>query len=511
MKTYLIKLILVIAIALTLASCKKNLEPVVYSQFTSANFPTTLNDAELLINDFYVTFSGTYDSYRASDGYGQAPVYSAVGGWALNSSLVTDEMRDNTILNRFNWGVDWDRANSWMSNLYSKVGTVSSITNVIAGINKLEGVDATKKTALLAEAKCLRGWAMFLLNDWFGPVNVMLNPDSVSVKLTNTPRPSQAVFNSYIIKDLTEALPDLPGITNNTSNWGRVNQGVARMLLAKFYMNNHQWAEAKPYVDDLLSMGYSLQPDYKSIFLESQNNEIIWAKEANESANGYNTNFNLSLPGREFKILICGVTIQPYVGFENFYMPWAFVDKYTAGDIRLDNIATSFIELNEDGTVHDTIKREQLPYGAYWMKCRVKDANEELTSCLYTHPWRLADVLLMAAEIENELNGPTDAAVAYVKQVTDRAGTTIPADATTSTQAFRDFLCDERGRELFEEGWRRMDMIRIQSATQGVNKWREWGKNSGFLDNASDAHWDKFPLPFDALNQNKGMVQNPGY
>ena len=56
-----------------------------------------------------------------------------------------------------------------------------------------------------------------------------------------------------------------------------------------------------------------------------------------------------------------------------------------------------------------------------------------------------------------------------------------------------------------------MDMIRIQSSTQGVNKWREWGFNGGFLSNATDSHWDKFPLPFDALNQNKGAVQNPGY
>jgi hypothetical protein len=529
MKTYRIKLILVIAIALTLASCKKNLEPVIYSQFTSANFPTNIGDAELMINDFYVEYAGTWTANRASDGLSSKPAYSAIGGWAYYNSLVTDERVDNTTLNRFNWGLDFDQDGLWGawagSNLYGKVGLVSKITKVLGAIDKLEGVDPVQKASKIAEAKCLRGWALFMLNDWFGPVNIFLNPDSVSVKLTNTPRPSQAVFDGYIVNDLTQALPDLPDKTNNTPEWGRVNKGVARMLLAKFYMNQHKWAEAKPYVDDILSMGYTLQPDYKSIFLESQNNEIIWTKEANESANGYNTNFNLSLPGVEYYVSMCGIHLQPNVGFNNIYMPWDFVLKftgaqeridnplYTGGDSRLDNIATSFIEYNDDKftDVHDTIKREKLPFGAYWMKPLVKDAKEELTSVLYTHPWRLADVLLMAAEIENELNGPTATAVAYVKQVTDRAGTTIPAGATASTQAFRDFLCDERGRELFEEGWRRMDMIRIQSATQGVNKWREWGKNSGFLDNASDAHWDKFPLPFDALNQNKGMVQNPGY
>ncbi|HEY5139379.1 MAG TPA: RagB/SusD family nutrient uptake outer membrane protein, partial [Methylococcales bacterium] len=426
-----------------------------------------------MINDFYVEYAGTWTANRASDGLSSKPAYSAIGGWAYYNSLVTDERVDNTTLNRFNWGLDFDQDGLWGawagSNLYGKVGLVSKITKVLGAIDKLEGVDPVQKASKIAEAKCLRGWALFMLNDWFGPVNIFLNPDSVSVKLTNTPRPSQAVFDGYIVNDLTQALPDLPDKTNNTPEWGRVNKGVARMLLAKFYMNQHKWAEAKPYVDDILSMDYTLQPDYKSIFVESQNNEIIWTKEANESANGYNTNFNLSLPGREYKILICGVTIQPYVGFENFYMPWDFVDKFTNGDKRLDNIATSFIELNEDGTVHDTITRSKLPYGAYWMKCRVKDATDEMTSPLYTHPWRLADVLLMAAEIESEIDGGPSADIVnnYIIPITDRAGTTanIPANVTNASctlQEFRDFLCDERGRELFEEGWRRMDLIRIQ-------------------------------------------------
>ena len=163
MKTYRIKLILVIAIALTLASCKKNLEPVIYSQFTSANFPTNIGDAELMINDFYVEYAGTWTANRASDGLSSKPAYSAIGGWAYYNSLVTDERIDNTTLNRFNWGLDFDQDGLWGawagSNLYGKVGLVSKITKVLGAIDKLEGVDPVQKASKIAEAKCLRGWA----------------------------------------------------------------------------------------------------------------------------------------------------------------------------------------------------------------------------------------------------------------------------------------------------------------------------------------------------------------
>lgn len=73
---------------------------------------------------------------------------------------------------------------------------------------------------------------------------------------------------------------------------------------------------------------------------------------------------------------------------------------------------------------------------------------------------RYAEVLLSYAEAENELNGPTQNAQNAIQPILTRANVTIPATAIANKEAFRDYLLEERGRELHCEGQRRQDLIR---------------------------------------------------
>ena len=119
--------------------------------------------------------------------------------------------------------------------------------------------------------------------------------------------------------------------------------------------------------------------------------------------------------------------------------------------------------------------------------------------------FRYADVLLSLAEIENELNGPTDKALGYLKQITDRVGVThtIPADIQSSKEKFKEFLLMERGRELFMEGWRRQDLIRF-------GKYIEFARNRGCT--AAKDHMVLFPIPPKVITESGGVIeQNPGY
>ena len=78
----------------------------------------------------------------------------------------------------------------------------------------------------------------------------------------------------------------------------------------------------------------------------------------------------------------------------------------------------------------------------------------------------------------------------------------IPASATSSKEAFRDYLLEERGRELFCEGQRRQDLIR-----HGVyiSLARERGNN------AQD-YQVLFPIPQSVITEAGGIVeQNQGY
>jgi len=491
MKTNYIKFILAIVVALGVASCKKELQPVFYSQLTSTNFPKTLKDADKMLNDIYYQFY-TETVNRASDGASSVCVYSDFGGWCWWSEVAADGALQRGIPCRFNCGLNFDITNSCGnsggSNCYSKVAVVSQLTVIIDVIEKMtvSAADTSLQKQKIAEGKCLRWWFEFLLYDFFGPVLVIRNADSVSVKYTNKPRPTSEEFFKYIEEDFKDAIPHLLEKTNGTSDWGRVNKGVARLLLAKLYMNAHRYAEAKPYIDDIINMEnpYEILPKYNDVFYVSNNNEVIWARESKNLT--YPGNFdggNAALPSLNYPFKIFGFQWPGNEGGGSLVAPWDFYDRYTVNDKRRTHFADKYYYIKSD---NDTVfvQRSYTTnwlnggiYGAYF----IKDSTywrQDRDNCTYVHPMRYGDVVLMKAEIEAEISGKPSDGISWLQKITDRAGTTAHMRDTLKNgactlQEFRNFLCDERGRELFWEGWRRMDMIRIQSATKGVNKWRE--------------------------------------
>jgi hypothetical protein len=64
-----------------------------------------------------------------------------------------------------------------------------------------------------------------------------------------------------------------------------------------------------------------------------------------------------------------------------------------------------------------------------------------------------------------------------------------------------DNLLDERGRELYYEGWRRQDLIRFGKY---LNAWQEKPADSGTKNLL-------FPIPANQLAVNPNLTQNPGY
>ena len=60
----------------------------------------------------------------------------------------------------------------------------------------------------------------------------------------------------------------------------------------------------------------------------------------------------------------------------------------------------------------------------------------------------------------NELNGPSEEAIEWVNQIRRRANATEIKLVDFNKDTFRDFILDERGRELYCEGHRRDDLIR---------------------------------------------------
>lgn len=105
-------------------------------------------------------------------------------------------------------------------------------------------------------------------------------------------------------------------------------------------------------------------------------------------------------------------------------------------------------------------------FGKYryeWLPRRVTSTNDDGLNWLYM---RYSDILLMAAEAINEIDGPA-AAAPYLKQVRTRAFPTASAkvetfmaQATASKTAFFNAIVDERALEFTGEMLRKGDLIR---------------------------------------------------
>jgi hypothetical protein len=106
---------------------------------------------------------------------------------------------------------------------------------------------------------------------------------------------------------------------------------------------------------------------------------------------------------------------------------------------------------------------------------------------------RFADVLLMKAEAQLRTGNATGALL-IVNQLRLKRG------ATPLTSVDLNALLDERGREMYWEGWRRQDQIRFGKFLQA---WQEKPQ--------SGPERLLFPIPSDQMAVNPNLTQNPGY
>jgi starch-binding outer membrane protein, SusD/RagB family len=134
-----------------------------------------------------------------------------------------------------------------------------------------------------------------------------------------------------------------------------------------------------------------------------------------------------------------------------------------------------------------------------------------------------ADVLLMIAEAENELNGPTIIAHNALNEVRQRAGvitfTSDNGNNFISKDDFHQEVMDERARELCFEGVRKMDLVRWgvfvsemqQAAIQAENDSRANTRRAMMVEVASKmtTKYLLFPIPQSELKLNNKMTQNP--
>jgi hypothetical protein len=138
----------------------------------------------------------------------------------------------------------------------------------------------TKKTRLIAEAKFLRAYFYFRLNQVWKGVPVYLEP--VKYDEFTKPRETEEAVWNVIIKDLTDCInePNLSAkYAKGNTNYGRATKGAAYALRGKAYMYMKKWAEAAADFAQVQAAGYSLFSNYNTLFKEinEQSDEMIFS------------------------------------------------------------------------------------------------------------------------------------------------------------------------------------------------------------------------------------------
>ena len=491
------------ALALTMSSCNDELETKNYTDMSPSNFFTSEGDFDAALTGLYLPLTTNWGYSDGGTGKWYNSLFNAdINAYYPAGMVTTDIMRhySSYIYDEFNVGPS---SNGAIVTTYNAIRFVARATDVINRIGNSSGSTQAIRDRYVAEAKILRAFYMYALMDFFGPVNVKLDPATL-MDNTIEPRPSKETYVGYIESDLNDAIAttSLPDKYNdNPGEWGRMSKAIAYAVQMRLYMHEKQWQKAKDACQKLMSMGYSLLSVYEDVFKSAVNDEMIWGVPANTASDNY---YVTEILPSDFKrgydntgrSYIRGNDTQFFSGWQVYCMRWDFYDTFAENDVRKHTILCEYDTPNGDRKDRNHGMVGAIPIK--FMDTQFANWGTQTAQPIV----RFAEVLLSFAEAENELNGPNATAVNALKQVTDRAGVTIPASATANKEAFRNYLLMERGHELFGEGVRRQDLIR-----HGVyiTLARERGNN------AQD-YQVLFPIPQNVITEANGIIeQNPGY
>ncbi len=466
---------------------------------------------------------------------GVAPAYSGLRNYtspfavyALNEVCTDEIIVPDRLGNWYDFGI-WEQLwkhtwlpshgnveQAWQDIYFGIVG----INQILIAVNRINPAP-TDIIAIEAELKTVRAFYYFMALDLFGNVPIV---DETTTDFTSLPNKSRAEVFTYIEKELKDNLQAL-STEVNPKTYGRSTQWFAHTILAKLYLNDQvytgtsRWVECIAACDAILNSGkYSLENDFFNNFKINNegSRENIFSIPFDRLA-GLNAYFLqvLSLhynSGETFGLR--------WGGFNGFCSTAEYYNLFDADDVRRNMFLVgqqykdqivSPANLQYDGAgnllIFDPVittftiqppKTETA--GARCVKWELDKESWVMSNDFAVY--RLADVILMKAEAQFR-NGNAADALSTINQringVSIRSRTGLPD--FTAGEMNLDGLLAERARELSWEGHRRNDLIRFGHFTDARIPEK----------NVSESFRTLFPIPRSVMENNKNLVQNPGY
>jgi len=261
-------IIICTAAAVSFSSCKKDLlDTAPYGSLATESMWSSDNLTDLGVNGIYNALRLGIQNSGASGL--EIYQYDRFGVTAQNRDA--ESMLQGTIT-----PANGLFSNNWR-NFYEGVIRAN---DAIANIPVKSPSAPAKKARLIAEAKFLRAYFYFRLNQVWKGVPVYLEP--VKYDAFTKPRETEEAVWNVIVNDLTDCInePNLPAkYAKGNSAYGRVTKGAAYALRGKAYMYMKKWAEAAADFAQVKTAGYSLFANYNTLFKEinEQCDEMIFS------------------------------------------------------------------------------------------------------------------------------------------------------------------------------------------------------------------------------------------
>ena len=437
----------------------------------------------------------------------------------------------------------------------------SELTSGITKVNTILAEFSGASAQMTAPARAMRAYFTWILMDSFGDSPILVKVPAEGEVVARSPRKEVA---EWIEKELTEIIPYLTeDVTENT--YGKPTKWMAQALLAKLYINwpvytaesvdkydaataaNPMLDKCIEVCDEIIKSGkFNLgSVDYLHKFSYDNGSHVedfIYAMPydaltrpgmqygrprsfkqlkgmlptyygfADKYTNSFGGNlvvtpefaklFCLEGDIRNLSILRGDVFIRDSKTLQPTSEPFMYKDKqvHFTEDITL---------IKEDNTIdvgNDDNAFQQGCHSIKWFinpsdyNVKYEPGNKDGRSQSNDLPiFRYADILLMKAEALTRIGkgGAKD----LFNQIRTYAGAPQIAAEPTLEEIYQ-----ERGREFFDENWRRNDMIRFGHFEDEFFP---------HYKNFPDANFDKrhriFPIEQEVLDLNPGWEQNPGY
>ncbi len=492
-------LTVLIAAVFTFSSCSDFLEPESESNFDETYVFSNAGDAKKMVMGVYALF--TQDSYtsRMSNVWMQntdvevtAPSALPDGSrrdvWSLQGGLLTG------------FG---DIKTAWDHNFLA----IDRANQCIEGIKKSPEANSREMKMLLGESYCLRAYRYFLLINFWGDVPYFRDAANATMQL-DVPKTDKNIIYSGMIQDLVNCEPDMFFADEFSDGIERMNREFALGMISRLalfragygmtkggqmkradeYLNIQSndslavtytykgvtktarttaeyYQLAKDYAEKLVELKPRELTDFATVFMNQNrwikpvNSDILYEVAFGNTNSGGDVGWCVGTPvtGGSYGT----TTIQ--VGFTPTYY-FMFNPK----DKRRDVTITKVTYPNEN--TQNALGVTSMAAGK-WNRIFLPSAPGEASSKGTGINWplmRYADVLLMLAEAENELNGPTALAKNLLKTVRARAFDVAEhaemvenyVNTITDKSAFFDAVVTERALEFGGEGLRKFDLVR---------------------------------------------------